>query len=77
MQGINPEIEHEKQRESIRKKMEHNEKTKHEQNMFVRAIIETQQQKEIYDRLEKKQQEKTAKAYQQKDRSRKVKTTAK
>jgi hypothetical protein len=57
--------------------MEKNEDNKHQENMFVRAIIETQQQKEIYDRLEKKQQEKKAKDYQQRHRSRKVKNTVK
>jgi len=56
--------------------MTNNEDRIQEQNMFVRAIIETQQQQEIYERRKKKQQEAEAKQ-RLKSGSRQVKTTVK
>lgn len=37
-----------------------NEQRKQDENMFVRALIETQQQQEIYERRRKKQEEQEA-----------------
>lgn len=60
------------------KDMTDNEQSKHEQNMFVRAIIETQQQQEIYERRKKKQENEKAKNSWKTENSRRkeVKTTA-